>query len=288
MRITSSRVTRSRNPAAIFGAIPLLVGLAWFIATASGAMRWEVPQSIGLLVSVMLIILGAAVLQDAWAGLASRRRSRGRSPSDPMGDHPWDGGGAPDESPAIARKQLTAFLVFASFLAPFHWQVLHGGLPAWAFVFIVPLFGLMDLLISFFLWDAIRHIRATLAYGPIRLDFGRFPFAPGSDLQATLRVARPPRDVRLLRFKLTAIQERPVGKKSPERAIAKTLYEDTESVFLPPSRPWEVPIAFQLPADAPSTDLSADSPRYWVLEVENEPPEPLFRASFLVPVYRMR
>lgn len=45
------------------------------------------------------------------------------------------------------------------------------------------------------------------------------------------------------------------------------------------------PVAFPLPPRARVTDMTAEHPRYWELEVHADTPGVDFRATYLVPVY---
>jgi hypothetical protein len=136
---------------------------------------------------------------------------------------------------------------------------------------------------------ALREMVAYLWHGQRFLHFHTFPFLLGERLEATLRT-RHPIGAERLTATLRCVAERHVWEtghgKDRDRSRITTefeqLYVKTIEIELPDgSDSRRIPIAFDLPADAPATYLSGDPPRYWRVDVRL----PRGFARFLVPVY---
>lgn len=127
-------------------------------------------------------------------------------------------------------------------------------------------------------WRAVAHVR---------LDYREFSFRPGGRVALAFRMRKPfgaPAEFERLSFTMQCVTEtrRCGGLLRPHvrRIHAVRLDRDGE---LPPT-PFTQELEFDVPADAPVTDLFGDPVVYWELAVLGEGPGFRWEQEFLLPV----
>jgi hypothetical protein len=148
-----------------------------------------------------------------------------------------------------------------------------------------------------FLGTGVLTLLRRSRHGVAELRLARFPFFLGEPLDATLVRQGPAAPLPGLHARLTCVAERwgrptghatePFHEATRRRLERVDRWSETRPVL--GAMGSRIPIRFDLPPpgpDALGTELSAELPRYWELEVWAELPGLDFHAVFLVPVYQ--
>ena len=152
----------------------------------------------------------------------------------------------------------------------------------------VPALLLFDLLALLAWQRALGETARRLRHGRSRVRWTRFPLAIGeparlvTELPASLPVGSAVRaELRCVREEtvetLTGTRER-----RTQHVVHRVVWREAREVTRAPG---PLALAFDLPADAPSTALLAEPPTYWELALASELPGADFSATYLVPVY---
>jgi len=266
-------------PAAVAGAVFVAAGVALLAAAALRLL--EAPPPLLAAFAAVFLAGGLLVAVQGFRG-GERVRQEALHPQEPWRfDHPWDPGGALDETGSRARVALWQAIVCAAFLLPFNaLSVLRSdAFPAEILVVadVVP-----PLLLGRALWLGLRRRK----YGTSRLRFHRFPYLLGSPFLATLELGQRAPLVRALEVTLRCEERRPPGtgpEADPSAAFVDVeLYRATQVTR--GARRME--LRFELPSDPRrGTELSSATPRRWWLRVRGRAPGVGYDATFLVPIY---
>ena len=221
---------------------------------------------------------GSGVASIGVAGMLRARGARRRKEQHPLEpwhwDHDWDTRWASFGGLWPAVKGFLLFLFLEAFLSMFHWWALFAEeriIPLILFV------GLFDLIALAVLWGAIYQLLQYFKYGTSRLHFARFPFRPGSSVEAGLeasrRIARASRIDLTLRYIEEVIETTGTGKNRSSTQVLYCLHE-AKSELSPAQIDFEsgreIPISLRLPSGDFSNRLLETPRRYWELEVKAE------------------
>ena len=272
--------------------LPLGLGVAAFlIALDVLHVAWKPspPPTVAVVAyGVIAIACGLFCGGDTIGDLLVKRRLRRlRSASlDPppwLGDHAWNADGTDDG--ALRKFMFCLFWVYAYNMIIITALIvrLFWGFGEYLFRYIV-----LGLFLLLCVGGAVVHFLRFLKRGRSWLRFARFPFFLGERLEVTLVASRGLKPCRELALTLRCIEDRFVSEAECEGIRSYEVYADTQKIEatgdIVAGNP-EMAIAFDLPADAWPTSLSAEHPTYWEIEVRSETPGIDYEATFLVPVY---
>ena len=230
-----------------------------------------------------------------WVGavrqlLANRRRQEAarRYSSEPaLLDYAWN----PRGFKAARWKRPIKAAAFAGFLTLFlsmfnWWAFVEGG--PWMVKIIV---GLFDLVLFVLWWATIASVAGAIKFGGSQIEFAHFPYRLPEPI--VIRWEQPTGIVRVNKgsFTLRCVEEwfeRGGGKNDDSRHLVhEEVWSGTWHLEEP--RPFDLgkwmELRFEPPADAPSTQLSAERPVFWELEVKLDLPGLDFKETYLVPIY---
>jgi hypothetical protein len=146
--------------------------------------------------------------------------------------------------------------------------------------------------VGLLIWiGAGRQFLRALKFGHSRIDFAVFPYHPPKPVEIRWR---PHKGIALVNkgtFTLRCVEEwtetQGVGKNRTVVVIHEEIWSarwvlEQPREFHPQE---EIDLKFNLPPDARSTQLGADKPVFWELEVKLDVPLLGFNETYLVPVY---
>ncbi|MEO8359105.1 MAG: hypothetical protein ABI672_03665, partial [Vicinamibacteria bacterium] len=152
--------------------------------------------------------------------------------------------------------------------------------------------SLFDLFAVLILAGAFYGLSQYLKYGKSRLHFARFPFKPGSSVEAGLeadsKLAAAPVINLALRYIEEIVTVTGSGKNRSTRTTLYALHEVKQEVRagqFDSTSGAEIPIRMRLPDGDYSNRLRDTPRRYWQLQVTAETPGIDYEAKFLLPVY---
>ena len=280
------------------GLIPFCTG-TYLILLAVGVIcplgesfveTWRWPVAIQGLV---LVLAGVGpIVYGLWGilDLLRRRQSQRGHLNEPWHiDHPWDRSGSTDEvfQKALGPLLFTGFM--AAFLVPF---ICGPFLFTDALAIATAIAVICSIPIAALIGYSVYLMMRYFKYGTTTLRFRRFPFFLGETLDVELIASYGIGAFDSLGITLRCIQEevqtitRLIYKRvlvNHYQVYADTIRFDRAGVYEAGSSP--VPISFPLPANGPTTRLSARSPTYWQIEIKADTPGVDYKAVFLVPVY---
>lgn len=211
-------------------------------------------------------------------------------------DNDWDAGGAIPEGSSGGFPAALGRLVFFLFIGLMNvlWTVhMDGG----ARVIVSIVLGVFDLVALAVLYDTLRKMVQAVRVGTPRLAWRNFPSFTGGRFEAVFQTTRAMRPTGPPRVTLRRIEQRLDGAsetadESPRERTASAgmrAYEawsaaQTLSDFAQGTMT-SFPIAIEVPADQPGTDLSKDECTYWQVAVSVPVTGPDLEAVFLVPIY---
>ena len=271
------------------GLAGVMLGL---IAPGSVKANGEMPTWIIAIVGGLFAWAGLSLTVHGLRGVrsATRVRSlRAMYPGEPWRwDHPWDERVALDDTASRARQFFVVGVFVLVVMTPFNWIGFFGPWVALPFAIVALLFDAIGvgLLVA-----AGYFVLRRMKYGRGTALLGAFPFRRGSTLE--LQVQAPPAlpQHAAVSATLRCVQERYVTSGTGEDR--KTTVECFETYR--DAAPAELlgagggrralRVRFDLPADAPTTDLASRPCRYWEVDVEAVTDGVDYGARFLVPVY---
>ena len=274
------------------GVFVILLSLGFFPALENGR---KAPTQILTIFGAVFSIAGLGVwglgVRAIFRNRASIRR-REEHPLEPwLGDYPWDARGADSGGIGSALSGFAVFAFLALFLSMFNWLVFLSNEKDVPF-FAKAIVGFFDLIALLVLGSAFYQLFQYLKYGSSRLHFARFPFRPGSSLEAGLeanaRILRAPTISLTLRYIEEEIVVTSSGSKTSSTVQLHSLHEITQELntsMFDANSGSEIPINIRLPEGDFSTNLSGSPRRYWELDVKAETPGIDYAARFLIPVY---
>lgn len=236
-------------------------------------------------------IAGLFVWSMAWRQHAANRRREeaalrhGNEPA--LVDHAWDVTGY-----AVARwkpviKGFIGTLFLTLFLSIFNYWAFFAKGP-WMVKAIVILF---DAVLVWVWVLAFMRLGRSIKFGVTRIEFMTFPYRPGETAVIRWWPAQGVRVVNQGAFTLRCVEEwyetTGHGKNRSKHLVHEQVWSGTWHVVQVNSvSPGQfVELRYDLPQSAPSTQLCADKPVFWELEVKLEMPGLDFEETYLVPVY---
>jgi hypothetical protein len=217
-----------------------------------------------------------------------RAEARRRHPGRPeLADHPWDPAGFAPPRWARAAKAVAGAVLMSLFISIFNWWAFFTDAP-WMVRAVTILF---DLILVLVLWETGVRIGRAIRFGGSRVEYGQFPFRPGQTVRLRWWPAPGIGEVRKGRFTLRCVKEwyehRGHGKNRSAHLVQQEQWAMHRFLdhagTLRHERRQE--LEFELPPHVPSTELSADQPVFWELEIELDLPGLDFEEIYLVPVY---
>ena len=298
----SNRTSRSATtiqgwPAVVAGSIATVagVGFAALVMDVIGpgvAQTGDFPRWILAMMGGLFALAGLSSTIHGIRCMARRarvRRLRAAHPGEPwLWDHAWNDRVAFDDTTARARQFFVASVFFFLFLMPFHWIGFFVPKAGFPFAVVALLFDVIA--IGLLATSGYLFLR-RLKYGRAVAALGQFPFRRGSTLDLHVQVPRALPQHAVPAATLRCIQERYVttgtGKNKHLTVECREIYRDTAQVDVVASSGGQraIRVRFEIPADAPATDLSSRPCRYWELDVEAPTDGVDYAARFLVPVY---
>lgn len=288
-----SRIPIQGWPAVLFGslfAIPgagiilLALGLIGDVDSGRNAPRWAV-----LVCGVIFLAAGGGIIAAGVETLRLRGRvaeQQRHFPRDPWRwDYPWSETGATDGSGSRIARALGFALFLELFLTPFHWVGWFSPERPLPFK-VVPL--VFDLVVVGLLWHAGVLVARRRRYGAPVLHFARFPFLVGASVEVTLPRFGGLGSVPRLTATLRCVQERYETRGTGDDRSREVVYYElwSHTMQVEPSRRGDFEMRFELPTDAPSSELSARPARFWELELASgDIPGVDYSTTFLIPVY---
>lgn len=242
----------------------------------------------GLFLLAGLVVIASGVKGLLRAARVERRRKE--NPWEPWyWDHPWDPKASRVGTVGKTVADVVGMVAVTVFVTPFCVLFFPVGL----------LFGFLALVG----WGVVVYRwMQRLKYGGSELQFSRFPYFLGDELDVLLSGSARLRGYTKLKLTLRCVEEKLERHGKSNSVVAYALHEDEREYTAgeidlgsgPPARLLAFtvedspPLGFSFPLpDRPelTTSLSADEPRYWKLEVKAEIPGIDYKAVFLVPVY---
>ena len=221
---------------------------------------------------------------------ANRRRvvAARQYPDEPaLADYSWHPEGFEvSEWPAMAKAVAGAMAVTV-FLSIFNWWAFAANGP-WMVKGIVGLFDVLALL----LWvQAAQQLLRALKFGHSRVEFTAFPCRLPKPVVVRWQPFGGINRANQGTFTLRCVEEWVESTGSGRNRTATLVHEEIWSAkwILEQPRNFQlreaVELSYELPADAKPTQLNADKPIFWELEVKLDLPGLDFYETYLVPVY---
>jgi hypothetical protein len=233
---------------------------------------------------------GLMVWSMAWKQhAAQRRRMRALQahPNEPaLADYPWNAEGyTVSEWPTLV-KSIASTIVITIFLSIFNWMAFRDDA-----VFFKVVVGVLDI-IPLVMWGlAGRQLGRAIKFGQSRIRFERFPYRPNEPVVIFWELGAGISQIRNGTFTLRCVEEWMETRGRGDNSSTVLIHEETwrGTWFLDKPRNLlvkdDVKLCYKLPFDAPTTQLSADKPVFWELEVKLDLSGLDFNATYLAPVY---
>jgi hypothetical protein len=134
------------------------------------------------------------------------------------------------------------------------------------------------------LWyQVLQKLGRALKFGQSRVAFTQFPYRLGESALLRWQPDRGVHQVRKGTFTLRCVAEWKCGRSAGQDEIwCGTWLLDQPRTFQLKD---EVELRYELPAVGRPTQLSADEPVFWELEVKLDLPGLDFKETYLVPIY---
>jgi hypothetical protein len=236
-------------------------------------------------------LAGAAFWGTTGRQVAAERRRRaaqqqfGSEPS--LTDYNWD---TREFAPPRWKRAAVAVAVAAFvtlFLSIFNWWAFFTNSPMMVKIIV----ALLNLIVVFAWWEAAKRIWHAKKFGASRIVFDRFPYRRGSPIALRWEVEDGVAQINKGTFTLRCVEEwyetRGSGKSRSTTLVHEERWRGTWQVDGASSlrRGESVALRFELPANAPATQLSAARPVFWELEVKLDLAGLDFEETYLVPMY---
>jgi len=217
-----------------------------------------------------------------------RRDAIRRRPDEPaLADYAWDPRGFTASRWSRAVRAIALAVFMSLFLSIFnYWAFARNG--PWMVKFVTILFDLMLLAV----WvGALTVLGRTLKFSGSRLEFARFPYRLDQPVLVRWHPASGIVTARNGTFTLRCVEEwfetRGHGKNRSQRLVQEETWNGTwhleqSKIF---ARGEIMELTYELPADAPSTQLHAAKPVFYEFEVKLDLPGLDFEETYLVPIY---
>jgi hypothetical protein len=223
-----------------------------------------------------------------FAANRARVEATRRYPNEPaLADYRWH----PDGFEVSEWRRFATFLPWpiglTVFLSMFNWWAFAANGPTMVKV----ITGLFDL-ITLLMWCmAARQLGRALKFGHSRVAFTSFPCRPSTPVILRWQPSKGINRINKGTFTLRCVAEwwerHGAGKDQNNVLIHEELWSakwvvDQPRNFHPKD---DVELRYELPANAQPTNLSAEKPIFWELEVKLDLPGLDFNETYLVPVY---
>jgi hypothetical protein len=275
----------------VVGVLIMLVGLRVIPVDPKGvhAPWWVLTVFGGVFAAAGLFVEGMAVRQ-----LQSQQRRREAARQIPnesaLADYGWDTTGFAVPRWNVAIKALAGAAFLTLFLSIFNYWAFFTKSP-WPVKAIVVVF---DLILLAAWWETARRVGKAFKFGGSRIEFAQFPYRPGQPVIVRWRPADGVTQARHGSFTLRGVTEwfehRGSGKNRSAHLVQEEFWRATRHLDEPHwfRRGETIELQFDLPADAPTTQLSAEKPVFWEFEVKLDLPGLDFEEVYLLPVYGTR
>lgn len=251
----------------------------------------QAPYWVLSLCGLSFALAGLMVWGMTWRQFAANRRraeAASRYPGEPaLADYAWHPEGFEvSEWPGLA-KAIAADVFLTIFLSIFNWWAFGGKGPTMVKIIVI----LVDCFLVFVWWRAARQLGRALKFGHSRIEFTGFPCRLSKPVVLRWEPFRGIHRVNQGTFTLRCVEEWTEERDSGEGRTSFLVQEEIWSAkwLLEQPRNFqlreEVDLRYELPADARPTQLSADKPLFWELEVKLDLPGLDFNETYLVPVY---
>lgn len=267
----------------VFVAVGTLVVVLFSRQLMAGDKKTWLPLVLGVIFGLAgLLVFRMGV--SAVFGKACAARPAGREPW--TNDNDWDPRGALPDNPTGTTASIFGRLLFLLLIGLFN--VLWTIRMAWTARLIVTIFlGVFDLIALAILYGSVQKIVQKLRVGTVRLTWQRFPFFTGGRFEAVFHSRRAMRPTGPPGVSLRRVEQRPGGSGTGLQALEA--WSATKTLAALGAEPLtSFPIAMDIPAEEPGTDLSQAESTYWQLLVSVPVTGPDFEAVFLVPIYAPR
>jgi hypothetical protein len=240
---------------------------------------------------LVFALAGLAVWAMAGRQFAMEKRRReaqrqfGGEPA--LADYNWDTRGFAPPRWKRAMKAAAAAAFVTLFLSIFNWWAFFTNSP----LMVKILVGVFDLILLAVWWEAVRRIGQAMKFGGSQVVFEKFPYRRGAPIVLRWEVADGVAQINKGTFTLRCVEEwyetRGSGKNRSTSLVHEERWRATWHVDGASSlrRGESVALRFELPADAPATQLGAKRPVFWELEVKLDLAGLDFEETYLVPVY---
>jgi hypothetical protein len=293
--------------AVTLGALLLVVVVTTLVLEADAIRAYPVGHPIQWLAAYGAMSVAfagvAAIIRGGRDVRRASRAARGGAahPEQPWRwDYEWDERGARDDfTTRRARQYIIWSVVTFSIAGTLVWlavmgpprapesvaeQVIRLWVPLGAGIVFVSLFALK------LLTQGLELLRRRLKYGPGTAMFARFPFRRGEQLELHVRAPRSLPRHAAVTATLRCIQERYFTMERPRdepHTQCFELYRDTVPAehVATGSGHRVLRVRFDIPRDAPVTDLTSRPCRYWEVDVAASTDGVDYAARYLVPVY---
>jgi hypothetical protein len=234
---------------------------------------------------------GLMVWGMAWRQIAAnreRRQAARRYADEPaLADYHWHPDGFEVLQWTAAAKALGFAIGLTIFISIFNWWAFaaDGG---WVVKTVVTVFDCAAVALW---WSAGRLIGCAFKFGHSRIAFTRFPYRLPEPVVVHWQPSDNIREVNNGTFTLRCVEEWTEVRGSGKNRSAQLVHEEVWSAqwLLDHAHKLQVKEAvelrYDLPPDALPTQLSADKPVFWELEVQLDLPGLDFKEKYLVPVY---
>ena len=285
-----SAIAMAGWPAILFGGVFVVAG-AFIVARATlgGAEGMNSPRWVAGAAGMIFLLAGLWVSGNGVADVLRARDVAQRAaamPREPWEwDYHWRRDGIESDSARDIVRAFGIVVFIAVFSLPFHWIGFFAPRAPRAFAVAAVL---MDVVLVWLIYRALRLVLMRRRYGRSWLRYARFPFRAGDRVELSLDSFGALSLVPSLEATLRCVQERyetrGTGKSRSRQVVCYELWSAEATVEK--DRKGFFDFAFDIPRDAPSSALRERPARYWELVLASgDVPGVDYEARFLVPIY---
>lgn len=274
------------TPFVVAGIFGVLLGLQ----IVNADEKLNVPHWVMLPIGGVFAFGGFFVWWRTWLQYRTKQQHEQRKlqyPNDPArSDYEWTPDGARSKLSAKAIKATVTMAVLVLFLTPFNYLSFQERHPM-----LIIITGIFDLITLFVAGHALLLWSRALKFGQSVLRFSEFPFRLGRSVRLTWVTPSGCSGAATGSFTLRAIREWYETSGSGKSRNTQLVHEqqwagawelDTPARLTPGMT---VDLNFDIPSNAPGTNLQADQPLFWELEIMLRLPGFDFKDTYLVPIY---
>ena len=279
----------------LFGSAFLAVGtfiiLAGTKALPVNPSPAQAPGWVLTAAGTSFVFAGLMIWGATWTQISANRRrlkaSERYSDEPALADYHWHPEGFQVSAWTGAAKAFSVAIGVAVFLSIFNWWAFWANGP-WMVKAIVALFDCFGLALW---WWAARQLGHALKFGHSRIDFTRFPYRVSEPVIIRWRPNDRISEVLRGTFTLRCVEEWTESRGRGKTRHTLLIQEEIWSAKWIIDKPRKVQVKdsielrYDLPEDARTTDLRADRPIFWELDVQLDLPGLDFRETYLVPIY---